>query len=87
MWPAHRRDLPFRDRHNGRGLCGGCYQNVKRAGELADYPLAGKRTEDAVKAWARMQRQGLTRKQAARRLGMRTNTLTVALCRARRRAA
>lgn len=87
IWSSQRRDVPARNRHNGRGLCQPCYQYLHRAGELEIYALKQVHTDHVVAAWARMERAGLTRKQAARRLGMRTNTLTVALFRARKRAA
>jgi hypothetical protein len=87
IWSSQRRDVPTRNRHNGRGLCQPCYQFLSRAGELHAYPLKQAEAGAVVEAWARMERAGLSRKQAARRLGMRTNTLNAALFRERKRAA
>jgi hypothetical protein len=38
-------------RHIGRGLCTGCYKNVRDHGNLADYPLTQYRQEEFLEEY------------------------------------
>lgn len=72
-----------RSRNAGRGLCAHCHQGALRAGTLCDYERLTRSRADVLDDWTVLRGQGVTRLQAAARLGMSFPAFERALFRAR----
>lgn len=71
-------------RHKGRGLCGACWYRHWKDGTLADFERATRPRDELLDEWARLQREGYTRRQAAERIGITKKRLEKAIERANR---
>lgn len=80
--------LPLRSRARTRGLCEHpCYDRRYRAGTHIDAPSRYRTRADTLNDWAVLRRAGLSRAEAAARMGMSHSALNKALWRAARDAA
>lgn len=77
-----RCSVPNRYRHGGRGLCQPCYVAKHRAGELDQFVRRTRPSIETVEDVEFLYSIGLTRLQAAQRLGITSD----AIYRAQRRA-
>lgn len=82
MVPQHSEVPADHVRHNGRGLCGGCYSRAEQAGTLADYPRRQKPRADLLEDWELLRSEGYSVQHAAERLGMTHEAMRKALRRA-----
>lgn len=71
--------------HSARGLCNSCHRRNSRHGTLTDWPatLGQQPTSEIVEDYTFMTSTGVTRAEAAARLGMSQRTLERHLARAR----
>lgn len=75
-------DVPNPSRHYGRGLCSADHQAARKSGELSDFVRGIRPSAETVEEVEFLCSAGLTRAQAAARLGVTEG----AVCRARARA-
>jgi len=66
-----------------RKLCAACYSLLRRTGDLYDYPASVRRAVDVAEDWEFLRRVGVSRKDAAARMGMTDIAFERALYRAR----
>lgn len=70
--------------HQGRGLCNFCRDRAVRLGTLADYERRSRSRDEVMSEWELLRDEGLSKTQAAERLGMAFKTFETAYTRARR---
>lgn len=70
--------------HSGRGLCGSCWHRHDRNGTLENFPRVTRDRAEILEDWAFLSREGYTRAEAARRMGITKKCLEKAIERARR---
>lgn len=70
VFSAHRQAPPGWRAHVGRGLCSPCHYLAYREGVLDDYERRNHRRDDVLDDWEALRSAGVTRGEAARRLGM-----------------
>ena len=73
--------------HEGRGLCRPCYYRCRKTGELADYELVTHRRTEVLAEWEVLRLDGVSKRDAAGRIGMSFEAFDRALLRARAVAA
>jgi len=66
-----------------RKLCAACYSLLRRTGDLYDYPASVRRAVDVAEDWQFLRSVGVSRKDAAARMGMTDIAFKRALERAR----
>jgi hypothetical protein len=71
-------------RHCARGLCTSCWRTARRTGELLDFERGSHARDEVLDEWALLRKQGASRAQAAKRIGMSAEALDRAYLRARR---
>lgn len=74
-------------RHEGRGLCGRCWYQARKAGTLDDFPCHRQPAAELVEDYEFLRRQGYTRALAAERMGVTKKRLEKAIERHTRRVA
>ena len=70
--------------HQGRGLCNFCRSGVLKRGTLADHERRTRTRDEVMAEWELLRDEGLSKAQAAERLGMAFKTFETAYTRARR---
>lgn len=75
--------IPWADRHYGRGMCGICYQNQRRADGFQPGKRRPHRCAEVLEEWTFLREQGIPHVDIAARLGMRPQSLDRALLRAK----
>ena len=65
-----------------RGLCTSCYPRHLAAGTHVDFERRNRPRSELLEEWEMLRAQGLSRRQAAERLGMKDDSLYAALRRA-----
>lgn len=79
--PCLRCGTLFHSRRT-RGLCTPCRKEIAGTDELLDYPAAGRPSLDTYEEWQWLRSQGVSKREAARQLGMTFKGLDRALYRA-----
>ncbi|HEY9413519.1 MAG TPA: hypothetical protein VIQ30_02065 [Pseudonocardia sp.] len=74
IFPASR-DVPYKDKHCGRGLCGHCYAAQRYAGGLPDHERTTRTSVETVAEVEFLHSIGLTRLEAAQRLGVTSDAI------------
>ena len=69
--------------HEGRGLCGSCWQRARLRGELADYPRVLRTRKEFLADYIPLREVGLSTREIAQRMGVTRSAIYVALRRAR----
>jgi hypothetical protein len=72
--------------HAARGLCWRCYSRAEHNDTLADFPRQRRTRDEVVAEWELLRSAGVTRAQAAARIGIKPESLYRALLRAGRAA-
>lgn len=80
---SHRQPGPWETRHAARGLCAPCYQALEGTDALLDYEPVTRSRDELMGEWALLRSEGLTKRQAAARLGVSHTTFDRAFHRAR----
>lgn len=68
--PPCKRCGGTHDTRRVRGLCQCCWHRVVKTDEIHDYPRVTRRAADVAEDWAELSAQGVSRRDAAARLGM-----------------
>lgn len=63
------------ERHLGRRLCVQCYGLHRRQGSLEDFDRLTRSRAEVFEEWLLLKRSGVTRREAARRMGMTVEAL------------
>ena len=79
-----RTHPPGTAKHNARGLCETCYSWARDSGTLHEYPRLTRSSRDTLDAWNSLRALGVSRKDAARVVGMSYAALSRAIARGAR---